>query len=113
MIAFAANSLLCRAALGEDLIDAAYLQAVCPSGELPRSREAFLASLEAGRGDIVARANELGYLVNLDTDLRLNKPELQIEIDRDRLCLCFSRQVFDRQLEQFATVLRVDFQFDL
>jgi len=30
------------------------------------------------------RANELGYLVNLDTDLRLNKPQLEIRIDRER-----------------------------
>jgi ATP-dependent helicase HrpA len=45
--------------LVEDLIDAAYLQAICPGGELPRSREAFLAALEAGRSAIVARANEL------------------------------------------------------
>ena len=48
-----------RGALVEDLIDAAYLQAICPGGELPRSREAFFAALEAGRGAIVARANEL------------------------------------------------------
>ncbi len=33
---------------------------------------------------MMARAGELGYLINLDTDLRLNKPELQIEIDRNR-----------------------------
>jgi len=35
-------------------------------------------------GTMMAKANELGYLVNLDSDLRLNKPELQIEIDRER-----------------------------
>jgi multidrug efflux pump len=35
-------------------------------------------------GTMMAKANELGYLINLDTDLRLNKPELQINIDRDR-----------------------------
>ncbi|MCB1184928.1 efflux RND transporter permease subunit [bacterium] len=35
-------------------------------------------------GTMMAKANELGYLVNLDTDLRLNKPELQIDIDRER-----------------------------
>jgi len=33
---------------------------------------------------MMAKAGELGYLVNLDTDLRLNKPELQINIDRER-----------------------------
>jgi len=35
-------------------------------------------------GTMMAKAGELGYLVNLDTDLRLNKPELQINIDRER-----------------------------
>ncbi len=35
-------------------------------------------------GTMMAKANELGYLINLDTDLRLNKPELQINIDRER-----------------------------
>ncbi len=35
-------------------------------------------------GTMMAKANELGYLVNVDTDLRLNKPELQIDIDRER-----------------------------
>jgi len=33
---------------------------------------------------MMAKANELGYLVNLDSDLRLNKPELEINIDRER-----------------------------
>jgi multidrug efflux pump len=33
---------------------------------------------------MMAKAGELGYLVNLDTDLRLNKPELEIQIDRER-----------------------------
>jgi multidrug efflux pump len=32
----------------------------------------------------MARAGELGYLVNLDSDLRLNKPQLEIRIDRER-----------------------------
>ena len=35
-------------------------------------------------GTMMTRAQELGYLVNLDTDLRLNKPELRIDIDRER-----------------------------
>ena len=30
------------------------------------------------------RPSKLGYLVNLDTDLRLNKPQLDIAIDRER-----------------------------
>ncbi len=33
---------------------------------------------------MMAKAQELGYLVNLDTDLSLNKPQLDIEIDRER-----------------------------
>ena len=33
---------------------------------------------------MMAKASELGYLINLDTDLRLNKPQLDITIDRER-----------------------------
>jgi multidrug efflux pump len=33
---------------------------------------------------MMAKASELGYLLNLDTDLRLNKPQLDITIDRER-----------------------------
>ncbi|MDP6040885.1 MAG: efflux RND transporter permease subunit [Candidatus Latescibacteria bacterium] len=33
---------------------------------------------------MMAKASELGYLINLDTDLRLNKPQLNITIDRRR-----------------------------
>jgi multidrug efflux pump len=32
----------------------------------------------------MTEANQLGYLVNLDSDLRLNKPQLEIRIDRER-----------------------------
>jgi multidrug efflux pump len=32
----------------------------------------------------MGEANQLGYLVNLDSDLRLNKPQLEIKIDRER-----------------------------
>jgi multidrug efflux pump len=32
----------------------------------------------------MGEANQLGYLVNLDSDLRLNKPQLEIHIDRER-----------------------------
>jgi multidrug efflux pump len=35
-------------------------------------------------GTMMGKANELGYFVNLDSDLRLNKPELDITIDRER-----------------------------
>lgn len=40
--------------------------------------------LEQAMGVLMAKASELGYLINLDSDLTLNKPELQINIDRDR-----------------------------
>jgi multidrug efflux pump len=33
---------------------------------------------------MMQEASKLGYLINLDTDLRLNKPQLDIAIDRDR-----------------------------
>jgi multidrug efflux pump len=35
-------------------------------------------------GAIMGESQKLGYLINLDTDLRLNKPQLDISIDRDR-----------------------------
>jgi multidrug efflux pump len=35
-------------------------------------------------GTMMAEAGKLGYLINLDTDLRLNKPELNLTIDRER-----------------------------
>ena len=40
--------------------------------------------LQAAMGALMAEAQKLGYLLNLDTDLRLNKPQLEIDIDRDR-----------------------------
>ena len=40
--------------------------------------------LGAAVGTMMASASKLGYLVNLNTDLQLNKPELQIAIDRER-----------------------------
>src|SRR5580765_2920613 len=33
---------------------------------------------------LMAEAQKLGYLINMDTDLQLNKPQLEIDIDRDR-----------------------------
>jgi multidrug efflux pump len=33
---------------------------------------------------LMGEASKLGYLLNLDTDLKLNKPQLEVEIDRDR-----------------------------
>jgi multidrug efflux pump len=35
-------------------------------------------------GVMMEKARKLGYLVNLNTDLKLNKPQLDIAIDRDR-----------------------------
>ena len=35
-------------------------------------------------GSVMAEASRLGYLINMDTDLRLNKPQLDIHIDRER-----------------------------
>jgi multidrug efflux pump len=35
-------------------------------------------------GVLMGEASKLGYMLNLDTDLRLNKPELDLTIDRDR-----------------------------
>jgi len=35
-------------------------------------------------GIMMVEASKLGYLINLDSDLRLNKPQLDIEIDRER-----------------------------
>lgn len=40
--------------------------------------------LGAAVGTMMASASKLGYLVNLNTDLQMNKPELQIAIDRER-----------------------------
>jgi multidrug efflux pump len=42
------------------------------------------ATLGASVGTMMKKAGELGYLVNLDTDLRLNKPQLEVSIDRER-----------------------------
>lgn len=35
-------------------------------------------------GIMMGEASKLGYLVNMDTDLRLNKPQLDLNIDRER-----------------------------
>ena len=40
--------------------------------------------LNQGLGVMMAEASKLGYLINLDSDLRLNKPQLDINIDRER-----------------------------
>jgi len=40
--------------------------------------------LQRAMGIMLAEAQKLGYLVNMDTDLKLNKPQLEVEIDRDR-----------------------------
>jgi len=41
-------------------------------------------ALSQGLGIMMAEASKLGYLINLDSDLRLNKPQLDITIDRER-----------------------------
>lgn len=40
--------------------------------------------LQNAVGVMMGEAQKLGYLVNMDSDLKLNKPQLEIEIDRDR-----------------------------
>jgi multidrug efflux pump len=35
-------------------------------------------------GILMGKASELGYFINLDSDLRLNKPQLDVTIDRER-----------------------------
>lgn len=40
--------------------------------------------LQKGVGAMMAKASQLGYLINLDTDLKLNKPQLDLSIDRER-----------------------------
>ncbi len=41
-------------------------------------------TLQKAMTAFVAEASGLGYLLNIDTDLKLNKPQLEVEIDRDR-----------------------------
>ena len=41
-------------------------------------------SLVAGMDRLIARARQIPGLVNVDTDLRINKPELTVSFDRDR-----------------------------
>tara|TARA_B110000503_G_scaffold39815_1_gene65396 strand:+ start:3705 stop:7451 length:3747 start_codon:yes stop_codon:yes gene_type:complete len=48
-----------RSALVEDLIDAAYLQGLPADGELPYSETQFSALEQAGRGEVIGRANDL------------------------------------------------------
>jgi multidrug efflux pump len=40
--------------------------------------------LQSSVGLMMREAQQLGYLVNMDSDLKLNKPQLEIEIDRNR-----------------------------
>jgi multidrug efflux pump len=40
--------------------------------------------LQQAIGVMMPEAQKLGYLLNMDTDLKLNKPQLEIDIDRDR-----------------------------
>jgi len=40
--------------------------------------------LQGAVGTMMAKTSQLGYLINMDSDLRLNKPQLEITIDRER-----------------------------
>jgi multidrug efflux pump len=40
--------------------------------------------LQRAMGPFMMEAQKLGYLINMNTDLKLNTPQLEIEIDRDR-----------------------------
>jgi multidrug efflux pump len=40
--------------------------------------------LQKATSTFLGKAAGLGYLLNLDTDLKLNKPQLEVDIDRDR-----------------------------
>ena len=40
--------------------------------------------LARASGLMMQEAQKLGYLINMDTDLKLNKPQLEIDIDRER-----------------------------
>ena len=40
--------------------------------------------LQQAMNIFMGEATKLGYLINMDTDLKLNKPQLEVEIDRDR-----------------------------
>jgi ATP-dependent helicase HrpA len=52
-----------RTALLEDLVDASYLQAMAVDAAPPYTKEEFLALLNKGKGEILARANELEALL--------------------------------------------------
>jgi multidrug efflux pump len=41
-------------------------------------------ALQAALPPFMMEAQKLGYLINMDSDLKLNKPQLEISIDRDR-----------------------------
>ena len=47
-------------------------------------RHSDFDSLSAGMDRFVARARQIPGLINVDTDLRVNKPELTVRYDRDR-----------------------------
>ncbi|OGU42184.1 MAG: multidrug transporter AcrB [Ignavibacteria bacterium RIFOXYB2_FULL_35_12] len=40
--------------------------------------------LNKSMGLMMGEASKLGYLINMDSDLRLNKPQLDVDIDRER-----------------------------
>ena len=54
-----AGARLERASLVEDLIDAAYVQAMCLDEDLPFTEKAFQSVLERGKGEVITRANDM------------------------------------------------------
>ena len=42
------------------------------------------SELNQAVGTMIGEASKLGYLINLNTDLRLNKPQLDLTVDRER-----------------------------
>jgi multidrug efflux pump len=63
-----------------------------PRGERDKSQQQIVQELfpqlitipGVAIGIMMSEAMKLGYLINLDTDLKLNKPQLDIHIDRER-----------------------------
>ncbi|MGE0256372.1 MAG: efflux RND transporter permease subunit [Alphaproteobacteria bacterium] len=79
-----------------------------PLGQSPRAKPIELViqttqpyqELQAMADRVVARASQYPGLANLDTDLRLNKPQLRIDVDRDKAAdLGVSAEVLGRTLE--------------
>ncbi|MSO80819.1 MAG: efflux RND transporter permease subunit [Alphaproteobacteria bacterium] len=79
-----------------------------PLGQNPRAKPIELViqttlpytELQAMADKVMAKAKQYPGLANLDTDLRLNKPQLRIDVDRDKAAdLGISAEVLGRTLE--------------